>query len=168
MLHFRRAIMPEAAKGAKIAACAKFVRVYNSLLRLWVSKESEGLCYFWYIEKIMIINVSGRQAGKTTQAVNWVIEGRRDGKRDTSSRILAVMSLQEKDRIMQRYDLGPHEVETWDTLRHRYHLPGAKSAGIDSVWVDNADLFISQLFPEPFRVAGITMTEGNEIMEQSS
>jgi len=90
----------------------------------------------------MHIDLKPRGAGKTTQAAAWVKEGRINHQKDTSNRILVVLSEAEKHRIMHHFDLGFHEVETYNSIDH-YYLPALRQK---ELYLDNADRFLQSRF----------------------
>lgn len=104
----------------------------------------------------MHLNVQPRGGGKTTTAVDWVKADRKDCKKDSSDRIIVVISEREKMRLMDTYDLGYHEVETAHTMLH-YYKPTLR---LKQLWLDNVDIILQDLFGGC--VAGISMTKYKE------
>ncbi|MDI9379182.1 MAG: hypothetical protein QM390_05705 [Candidatus Thermoplasmatota archaeon] len=101
-----------------------------------------------------------RSAGKTTRAVEWVKQGRKNGAKDSSNRILVVMNESEKRRIMEVYDLGYCEVETWRTITRVYCRPAMSRTDIE-VFVDNADQLLQAICPAPIMGISTTMESGS-------
>lgn len=106
----------------------------------------------------MQIELSSRSSGKTAKAVKWVKEGRIDGQEDTSNRIIVVISEGEKRRLMEAFHLGYHEVESYETVLHSYHLPVLRKK---ELFLDNADIIIQRLFYGLVRCISLTKGEEN-------
>ncbi len=102
----------------------------------------------------MIIVSRPRRMGKTTEAVKWVKEGRIDGEKDTSNRILVVLGEREKNQIMKIFDLGYHEVETWNTITAGYYIPTLRTK---QLFIDNADIVLQTLVQTSIK--GLTVTK---------
>lgn len=101
----------------------------------------------------MQIDLRARGQGKTTKAVEWVKEGRIKQQKDTSDRILVVMSEKEKRQVMETFGLGYHEVERTETILQGYYRPTLRRK---KLYLDNADMFLQQLFEGLLR--GISLT----------
>jgi len=102
----------------------------------------------------MYINIQARGRGKTTQAVEWVKQGRTDDREDSSNRILVVKSEAIKARIMHDCDLGYHEIETWHTISKSYYWPTLRNK---ELFLDDADLFLQYIFKGLLK--GISLTK---------
>lgn len=104
----------------------------------------------------MQVDLRARGEGKTTKAVEWIKAGRSENRKDSSDRILVVLSEKEKRRVAEDFDLGYHEVESWDTILNHYYPP---TLAKKELYLDNADIFLQQLFGGLLRGISLTREE---------
>ena len=98
------------------------------------------------------------QGGKTSQAAEWL-------KEKPNERLLIVMSRDEKERIMRKYGLNFHQVETCRDMMDGYdHGLGKRYT---EIMIDNVDLLIQKLFPFA-TVVGFTITTENKLCHKQS
>jgi hypothetical protein len=102
------------------------------------------------------IIVRPRQAGKTYEAVQWVLEGEQTDSYPGWSRVLLCHTLQEADRIRKDFPaLDYRQVFSWREWRERH--PGLKPV---EVAVDNADLILGQVLNQSPSL--MTINRGDE------
>lgn len=84
-----------------------------------------------------------RRTGKTTKLVEMVKTQRIERRKDSSDTILVVINENRKKQIMEEFDLGYHEVETYNTITKHYYEPTLRTK---KLLLDDVDMFISTLF----------------------
>ena len=93
-----------------------------------------------------------RQAGKTHEMVQWVLEGEAVQGYPGWSRVLVCHTIQEADRIRVLYPaLGYRQVFSWQEWRERH--PGGYPTNIA---VDNAELILAQVLGQWPSVVSMT------------
>ena len=109
-----------------------------------------------------IIDLAPRQSGKTTRAIEWML--------NAPDRGIVTFSHQERERILDvlrhhvwgmEYQARQRDILVWTDLIHPHERPRARE-----LWIDNADYilsrFISLAWPEVV-LAGFSMS--NDVLE---
>lgn len=109
----------------------------------------------------MIVTVSGRQSGKTTKMIQWLLDGHEIEEYPGWSRVIVCISHAEVVRISKLVRAAtadwPETRRTWD-LRKAIWFPTdtkGRNPGVE-FGVDNAELFLSRLLG--FTPTKVTMT----------
>ncbi len=80
----------------------------------------------------MKISVGGRACGKTTRAVEWLLED--------SKRLLAVFGENEKRRIIKQFNIHPSKIIVWNKMTADISYSDRE------IGIDNAEWLIQELF----------------------
>lgn len=106
----------------------------------------------------MEIKVKKIQSGKTTEIVEWVKEGRKDGIKDSSNRIIVIIHEEQKRKIMEKHELGYHEVETYRTIKESYYKPVLRSK---ELYLDDLDMALERYFLPATNIKGFSASLNN-------
>jgi len=105
----------------------------------------------------MIFDIDKIQSGKTTRIIKWVKKGRVENKKDSSNRIIVVPTEQVKQKLIKKYNLGYHEIESFRTIQ-RYFKSTLQNK---EIWFDNIERILSSIFPAA-NIIGISGEKSND------
>lgn len=92
----------------------------------------------------MKVDYSPRAAGKTTRLIEWL--------REDSARVMITFSHDEENRLKRQYPDLSTQIVDWESYQARYQ--GGRK--IKEVSIDNADIILQKMIPEPINRISIS------------